>query len=107
MAYKQDYKALAQRMKQIQELQKKVVKNMARIKYKLIILSGKGGVGKSFVTASLAAALASKGYKVGVFDADIHGPSIPKMLGLKEGLGLYATPKGIQPAIGALGIKVV
>ena len=107
MAYKQDYKALAQRMKQIQEQQRKVVQNMSRIKHKLIVLSGKGGVGKSFVTASLAAALASKGYKVGVFDADIHGPSIPKMLGLKEGIGLYATEKGIQPAVGALGIRVV
>ncbi|MCE4617786.1 MAG: Mrp/NBP35 family ATP-binding protein [Desulfurococcales archaeon] len=107
MAYKQDYKALAQRMKEIQEMQKKVAQNMARIKHKLVVLSGKGGVGKSFVTASLATALASKGYKVGVFDADIHGPSIPKMLGLKEGTGLYATFNGIQPAVGALGVKVV
>ncbi|MEB3787072.1 MAG: Mrp/NBP35 family ATP-binding protein, partial [Desulfurococcales archaeon] len=81
---------MAQRMKQIQEEQKRIVEKMKKIKYKIAILSGKGGVGKSFVTASLAAALASQGLKVGVFDADVHGPSIPTMLGLKEGIGLTA-----------------
>lgn len=48
------------------------------------IISGKGGVGKSFVTASLANRMAAKGYKTGIMDADITGPSIPKMYGLKE-----------------------
>jgi len=102
-----NYKEMAQRMKQIQEEQKKVVEKMKKIKYKIAVLSGKGGVGKSFVTASLAAALASQGLKVGVFDADVHGPSIPTMLGLKEGIGLTADENGIHPAVGALGIKVV
>jgi len=103
----QNYREVAQRMKQIQEQQKKIVNKMKEIKYKIAILSGKGGVGKSFVTASLAAALASQGLKVGVFDADVHGPSIPTMLGLKEGIGLTADETGIHPAVGALGIKVV
>ena len=47
------------------------------------VISGKGGVGKSFVTGSLANMMAAQGYKVGILDADITGPSIPKMYGLK------------------------
>ncbi|MBR3003677.1 MAG: P-loop NTPase, partial [Lachnospiraceae bacterium] len=53
------------------------------IKHVIGIVSGKGGVGKSFVTGSLASALAKKGYKVGILDADITGPSIQKMFGIK------------------------
>ena len=49
----------------------------------VIAVAGKGGVGKSFVTASLANRMAQKGYKVGILDADITGPSIPKMYGVK------------------------
>ena len=52
------------------------------IKHVIGVVSGKGGVGKSMVTASLANQLASKGYRVGIMDADITGPSIPKMYGL-------------------------
>ena len=55
------------------------------VKHVIGIVSGKGGVGKSFVTASLANQMAKKGYKVGILDADITGPSIPKMYGLKGG----------------------
>ena len=54
------------------------------VKYKIAILSGKGGVGKTAATVNLAAALNQSGYKVGVFDADLHGPSVPKMLGIKK-----------------------
>lgn len=53
------------------------------VKHVIGIVSGKGGVGKSFVTASLANQMAKKGYKVGIMDADITGPSIPKMYGVK------------------------
>ena len=56
-----------------------------KIKYKLFIMSGKGGVGKSSVTVNTAAALASLGYKVGIMDVDIHGPSIPRLLGIAGG----------------------
>lgn len=49
-------------------------------------MSGKGGVGKSSVTVNTAAALAKKGYKVGILDVDMHGPSVPNLLGLKEGI---------------------
>lgn len=55
---------------------------LSRIKHKLIVMSGKGGVGKSSVAAYLSLALAQKDYQVGLMDIDLHGPSIPKMLGL-------------------------
>lgn len=65
---------------------------LSRIKYKLFVMSGKGGVGKSSITVNLAAALASKGYKVGILDVDLHGPSVPRMLGLSG--NLEANEKG-------------
>jgi ATP-binding protein involved in chromosome partitioning len=69
---------------EIEELKEKLAlqDNMSRIQHKIIILSGKGGVGKSTVAANFAVALSLKGQKVGLMDVDIHGPSIPKMLGL-------------------------
>jgi len=54
------------------------------VKYKIAILSGKGGVGKTAATVNLAAALRKAGLRVGVFDADLHGPSVPKMFGIKK-----------------------
>jgi ATP-binding protein involved in chromosome partitioning len=74
----------AQRMKKIEERRKHVAQRMSKIKHKFVILSGKGGVGKSTVAAYLASSLASAGYRVGLLDTDIHGPSIPKMLGLED-----------------------
>jgi len=61
-----------------------VVENMARIKHKIVVMSGKGGVGKSTVAVNIALALSSKGRKVGVMDVDIHGPDVAKLLGVED-----------------------
>jgi len=65
----------------------KLEQRMCRIRRKIVVLSGKGGVGKSTVAVNLAVALVMAGQKVGLLDVDIHGPSIPTMLGLKFGSG--------------------
>ncbi len=95
-----------QALKRAREQEEQARKRLGQIKYKLIIFSGKGGVGKSFVTANLAAALARKGFEVGVLDADIHGPSIPKMFGI-HGQAMYAGPAGLLPVVGVGGVRVV
>lgn len=77
----------------------------SEIKHVVGIVSGKGGVGKSMVTASLANLLASKGYRVGIMDADITGPSIPRMYGLTG--PAQADDEGIYPVLTDNGIKVM
>ncbi|NMC79842.1 MAG: Mrp/NBP35 family ATP-binding protein [Chloroflexi bacterium] len=77
-----------------------------QVKNMLAVMSGKGGVGKSSVTALLAASLVRKGYKVGILDADITGPSIPKLFGLPAG-GLRGGEAGMLPAISRSGIRIV
>ncbi len=79
---------------------------LSKTKYKIMVLSGKGGVGKTFVSSMLSLALAMKGYRVALLDADIHGSSIPTMLGIM-GQRHYATENGIEPVIAPLGVKVV
>jgi len=79
---------------------------MAQIKHKIAIISGKGGVGKSTVTVNLAAAFAMQGKRVGILDADIHGPSVPRLLGL-EGKQAKTGPTGTFPVEGPLGLKVM
>jgi len=64
------------------EEQKKMQRQMEKIKHKILVLSGKGGVGKSTVAVNLAVSLSLAGKQVGLLDVDIHGPSIPTMLGL-------------------------
>ncbi|AOL15944.1 ATPase [Sulfolobus sp. A20] len=91
---------------QVQAADLKVQMKLKSIKYKIGVVSGKGGVGKSFVSSNLAMALAASGRKVGIVDVDFHGPSVPKMLGVR-GQMLTADDKGINPVIGPFGIKVV
>jgi len=62
----------------------KVSRTLAKINNRLLVFSGKGGVGKSTVAANLALALARKGLKVGLLDVDIHGPNLAKMLGVED-----------------------
>ena len=76
------------------------------VKYKIAILSGKGGVGKTAATVNLAAALQSAGSRVGVFDADLHGPSVPKMLGIKKEAKLDGA-FWLEPVTTDFGVKAL
>ncbi len=86
-------------------LQLETEDRMAKIKHKIVVGSGKGGVGKSTVTVNLAVALQGRGYKVGILDADITGPNIPKLLGIED-QHLMPGPNGLEPA-NANGLKVI
>lgn len=76
--------------------EKMMREKLSHIEHKLMVMSGKGGVGKSTVAANLAVSFARKGYEVGILDADVHGPNIPKMLGLDQAR-LPATIQGMLP----------
>tara|TARA_B110000902_G_scaffold232854_1_gene276174 strand:- start:214 stop:1221 length:1008 start_codon:yes stop_codon:yes gene_type:complete len=77
-----------------------------KIKHKVMVLSGKGGVGKSTVSTGLALSLAQQGLSVGILDIDITGPNVPKMMGL-DGRRLHVESGRIHPAQGHLGVKVI
>ncbi len=86
-----------------------VQESLGKIKNKFIVMSGKGGVGKTSVSVNLAIAMAEKGYKVGIMDVDIHGPDVPRMLGLEGMLGMTAdrklTPMDYSGNLGAVSIE--
>ncbi len=69
----------------------KIKTTLSKIKHKVVVMSGKGGVGKSTVTSNIAYGLAQRGYQVGILDADLHGPNIPVMFG---GHGKYPKEPG-------------
>lgn len=83
-----------------------ITKNLDRIKHKIFVLSGKGGVGKSTVSANIAIALVEMGYKVGLMDCDIHGPSIPKILGIEDKRPI-STEESIEPVLVSPKLKVM
>jgi len=93
-------------IQQITAQTKQVQDRMSGIKHKIVVMSGKGGVGKSMTTVNLALALARNANRVGIIDVDLNGPCIPQMLGM-HGQGLTVTPNGAIPPEGPYGVKVV
>lgn len=83
-----------------------IQQRLCLIKHKILVMSGKGGVGKSTVATNLAVTLAQQGNKVGLMDVDVHGPNIPKMLGL-EGRSIAGTNENIQPVVHSSNLKVM
>ena len=88
------------------EQEAKVKGSLEKIKYKFIIMSGKGGVGKTSTSVNLSIALANKGYQVGIMDVDLHGPDVPRMLGINGMLELTPTNK-LSPASYSQNLKAV
>ena len=96
-----------EQQKQMIEQEIKLSRNLGQIKYKIAVMSGKGGVGKSTVAANLAETFQKLGYSTGILDADIHGPNIPKMLGL-EGEDLFINEnRNMVPVEAPSGLKVM
>ncbi len=104
--------ASPQQQKQMEQAYAQMKRKMAmqeigrKIKHKIMVLSGKGGVGKSTVSTGLALSLAQQGNSVGILDIDITGPNVPKMMGL-DGRRLHVEEGRIHPAQGHLGVKVI
>jgi len=88
------------------EEKRKVRENLEKIKYKIVVMSGKGGVGKTTVATNLAFSLAMQGHEVGLLDVDIHGPNVPKMLGIED-QQLMVGEDGIIPVIVPPSLKVI
>ena len=86
------------------EIQKEKLRPGSKVKKVYGIVSGKGGVGKSLVTGLLATAMMRREYKVGIIDADITGPSIPKMFGVKD--SIMSCEDGFIPAVSKMGISM-
>ncbi len=90
----------------MEDYQKKVAENLKEVGKKIAIISGKGGVGKSTVAANIALGLAMEGKKVSLLDLDIHGPDIPKIIGVESGLLSLERDK-IKPVSVGENLKVV
>jgi len=88
------------------EQEKRLKEKMSKIKHPLIVMSGKGGVGKTTVAVNLAYALSLIGNSVGILDIDLHGPNIAKMLGI-ENRSIYTSGAGIEPVEVSTNLKAV
>jgi len=84
----------------------RIENNMRKIKHKILVLSGKGGVGKTTLAVNLSVVLMKKGYQVGILDVDIHGPNVPKMLGLERDK-LQSKEEKIIPSLWKENLRVV
>jgi ATP-binding protein involved in chromosome partitioning len=91
---------------QVAAQQARLRRRLAAVRFAVAVVSGKGGVGKSTLTAGLGAAFALAGWRVGVLDADLNGPSMAKILGVR-GRRLAMTSDGVEPPASVLGIKVM
>jgi len=91
---------------QIKAEELKVAQALSKIKHRLLVFSGKGGVGKSTVASNLALAFALKNLNVGLLDVDIHGPNLAKMLGVED-KRLDSSPRGIKPVEVHQNLKLV
>ncbi len=99
-----------QTKEQTEEQDKRLEQNMSGIKHKLLVMSGKGGVGKSTFAVNLALGLAMEGFRVGVLDVDIHGPNVAKMLGIEDrhltSDGEYIEPIEVFPNLTAVSLAL-
>ncbi|MCL5126568.1 MAG: Mrp/NBP35 family ATP-binding protein [Deltaproteobacteria bacterium] len=86
--------------------EQKLVSRLSKIKYRVAVMSGKGGVGKSTVAVNLAVALARSGKSVGLLDADVHGPNVPKMLGIDHMVPSMGI-NGMSPVVASDNLKVI
>jgi ATP-binding protein involved in chromosome partitioning len=93
-------------MKKMLPKDEEIQDNLKDVSHILVVMSGKGGVGKSTVAANLALAFSIKGKRVGLLDCDIHGPSIPKLLGIEKAVP-EASQEGIAPIIVPPNLKVM
>ena len=93
-------------LEQVIEQQQRLSERLSRVRAVVAVASGKGGVGKSAVTANLAAALSKRGLAIGVADADLNGPSLARMLGV-SGAHLADRPDGVKPARSPTGVQVI
>ena len=91
---------------QVRLQQSRLRERLSAVKAVVAIVSGKGGVGKSSLTANVANCLALDGWRVGVLDADLNGPTMAKMLGVR-GRTLAVGPDGVTPPVSTLGVKVM
>jgi ATP-binding protein involved in chromosome partitioning len=91
---------------QVTSQRERVTARLASVEHVVAVVSGKGGVGKSLVSAGLAAALARSGRQVGLLDADLHGPTAARMLGVRPS-ALSVRENGVEPPVAACGVRVM
>jgi Mrp family chromosome partitioning ATPase len=88
-------------------IEQRIKDNLAQIHNRLMVFSGKGGVGKTTVAVNLALALAQKDLRVGILDVDIHGPNVPRMLGVEQPIISTTEQNKIKPVVTDTGLKVI
>lgn len=84
----------------------RIIENLKHVRNRLLVFSGKGGVGKTTVAVNIAAGLVLRGRKVGLLDTDIHGPNVPKMLGIED--ARFETSSGkVVPIVSSSGVRAI